>query len=174
MGMRLYHGLAVMTAVRATDEATARACAGCGVPLASNRGPGRQRKWCSERCRKRTLYSGTCVECGAPTNNGTVPPPRLCARCNGHRQGEANRAEWEPYRRLVEQMWAEGMTARQIADALGWTTKWSTAHICVLRRQQGYNLPLRRTPEQIARMTASGGIARARAVRGRQRAGVAA
>lgn len=59
------------------------ACQGCGVSLTVNRGPSRPRKWCSERCRKQTLYSGECVDCGAPTNgsNGAGAAGKRCAAC---------------------------------------------------------------------------------------------
>jgi hypothetical protein len=42
-------------------------CVGCDVPL-KQPATGRRRKWCSPRCRKATLYGGTCKTCGAPTS----------------------------------------------------------------------------------------------------------
>jgi hypothetical protein len=45
-----------------------RTCEGCGSPLPPNKALGRRRKWCSERCRKLTLYSRRCVDCGAVCN----------------------------------------------------------------------------------------------------------
>lgn len=55
-------------------------CQGCGAPTPASRG-NRARKWCSERCRKVTLYSRPCLDCGAPTNaDGRVTNPSV--RCN--------------------------------------------------------------------------------------------
>lgn len=56
-------------------------CRGCGVAIGPARGPGRVREWCSERCRKRSLYSGVCEVCGGPTYGGDAIPPAVCGRC---------------------------------------------------------------------------------------------
>lgn len=65
---------------------------------------------------------------------------------------------------MVETMWAAGFTARQIAAEMGWTAKKPNVLVSNLRRQ-GYDLPHRRTPEQIARITAGSDqrLAKARA-----------
>jgi hypothetical protein len=57
-------------------------CAGCGDPLPPQK-RGRPRKWCSQRCRRDTLYSGACVDCGARTsgNNGRAKAPERCLAC---------------------------------------------------------------------------------------------
>ena len=101
-------------------------------------------------------------ECGQPMARGSD-------RCN-----ECRREDGAAYRRLVEDMWAEGMTAREIADALGWRTKHPGQVMVTLRRSRGYNLPHRRTPAQIARITAGSAarLAKARAVYAAQRASV--
>lgn len=56
-------------------------CDGCGaeIPQRGNR----RRRWCSQRCRKRTLYSGTCRRCGATTNGygGPGTASDLCVHC---------------------------------------------------------------------------------------------
>lgn len=46
------------------------------------------RKWCSEECRKRTKYGGTCEKCGAATNgsNGPGTAAKLCNRCVGSKK----------------------------------------------------------------------------------------
>lgn len=68
---------------------------GCGTTLAPNKAPGRARKWCSERCRRRTLYGGRCEDCGATTCNGGAPPqPRRCLACASARK-HAER-HWTP------------------------------------------------------------------------------
>ncbi len=46
-------------------------CNGCGAALAPSVGRGRPRKWCSERCRKRS-YDLACVVCGGRVD-GTTP-----------------------------------------------------------------------------------------------------
>lgn len=56
------------------------ACQGCGVEIPSSRGP-RPRLWCSNRCRQRTTYSRSCVDCGKPTYNATSSPPERCSPC---------------------------------------------------------------------------------------------
>jgi hypothetical protein len=42
-------------------------CQGCSAELQQPRS-GRRRKWCSDKCRKRTLYSLPCADCGQPCN----------------------------------------------------------------------------------------------------------
>lgn len=66
-------------------------CQGCGTTLPPSKGPV-PRKWCSDRCRKQTLYGGTCVDCGATTNgsDGRKPEPR-CGTCSARRVGHANK-----------------------------------------------------------------------------------
>ena len=57
-------------------------CHGCGASLVKrgNRAP----KWCSERCRKQTSYTGTCVDCGGRTGySGQVTPYARCNACAG-------------------------------------------------------------------------------------------
>lgn len=79
-----------------------RACPGCGKDLT---GAHWKRKWCSERCRKETLYSGTCESCGAKTDgsNGREAAPTHCKEC----APRANRL-W-PKERIIKKIkeWAE-------------------------------------------------------------------
>lgn len=81
-------------------------CDGCGTAIEPSRG-NRPRRWCSERCRKRTLYAGECEHCGARTDgsNGRGPnAARLCTHCN-HDEQIAN-AVWTRERILHEgQRW---------------------------------------------------------------------
>jgi DNA-directed RNA polymerase subunit RPC12/RpoP len=147
-------------------------CAGCGAELKPNRGPGHPRKWCSERCRRRTLYSGVCADCGGATYDGTAHPPNRCTRCNGRLAGARQREAFREQRALVERLWAEGLTARQIGVELGWGMRHAAHYISTLRTQRGYDLPYRRTPEQRARITAGAEerLAHARAVYREQKA----
>lgn len=108
-----------------------------------------------KRCRARKeSYRGACVDCGAATNgsNGRGSnAPKRCQACSNVVSAERKREEFAGYRRMVEEMWAEGMTGRQMADALGWTARNPNRYISDLR-SRGYNLPHRRTPEQIERI----------------------
>lgn len=63
-----------------------KACKGCGAELPPPRGPGRERIWCSARCRKDTLYREPCEVCGVLVRaDGTAPHRadgrRLCVPC---------------------------------------------------------------------------------------------
>lgn len=51
-------------------------------------------------------------------------------------------------------MWAEGLTIRQIAAALGSSTQSIGSEIVRLRKE-GHDLPYRQTPEQVARIRES-------------------
>lgn len=58
-----------------------RNCEGCGAELPPpKRAAGRQRKWCSNRCRRVTLYAGSCVDCGNRTD-GSEGPGKAAQRC---------------------------------------------------------------------------------------------
>jgi len=69
-------------------------CDGCGAELPPPRNPGPPRRWCSGRCRKKTLYSRPCVDCGAPLNgnagNGPSAPTR-CPACSNVVSGTARK-----------------------------------------------------------------------------------
>jgi hypothetical protein len=70
-------------------------CMGCGEQLPVKARPSRARKFCSQTCRKRTLYGGICASCGAPTHgDGLVSVARHCLRC-ARAQAHANR-RWTP------------------------------------------------------------------------------
>lgn len=137
-------------------------CHGCGEALPPAKKYAHRRKWCSERCRKQTLYSTACVDCGGRTT-GDGSYHLRCQRCNGIATAARQREEWAPVKRLIEQMWADGMTATQIGHALGGSGPINQSSL----RSRGYDLPHRRTPEQIARICADGGanLAKARAVK---------
>ena len=133
-------------------------CQGCGESLPPTTWLGRDRKWCSERCRKAQHNEReACVDCGGPTKFGarngyskTGIAPR-CQACTTAR----TQAEWAPYRRMVEEMWAEGLTARQIGEALGWEMKNPGARISTLR-SRGYDLPRRYSDDRIATCVLNG------------------
>jgi len=71
-------------------------CAGCGASFERVQRRGRAPKWCSDRCRKRTLYSIPCVDCGASLNgsDGRGPnAPIRCVVCSARHNG-AERKVW--------------------------------------------------------------------------------
>lgn len=91
-------------------------CDGCDAPLPRSRGP-RRRRWCSERCRKVTLYAGSCVDCGAPTNGygGPGRASKRCCDCDARRRHEMR--IWTP-ETVVEAIRAfADRYGRQPADA---------------------------------------------------------
>ena len=146
-------------------------CRACGAPLPPNKGPGRQRIWCSEKCRK-TQYSTPCESCGAPTDGsaGHGPnAPKVCSICNTAHMVDYRRRQLAEHRALTERLWSEGKTLREVCALIG--VKYHHAYLAQWR-SRGYNLPYRRTPEQVARITASSAehFAHARAVMAERRA----
>jgi transposase len=115
---------------------------------------------------RKASYRGACVDCGAPTDgsNGCEQAPERCARCNlaalhsrqAQREGER--------RQLIEELWAQGSTARQICGRLGIAYRCSVIGDW---RRRGYALPYRRSPETVARLDAAGrrNLTKARAVK---------
>lgn len=57
------------------------ACKGCGTELPPKTWQGRDRLWCSDRCRKQTLYSRPCADCGEPMNGSDGNSPNASVRC---------------------------------------------------------------------------------------------
>ena len=112
-----------------------------------------------QRARKAS-YSTPCPECGklASGSEGRRPG-HLCRDCGlaagGQRIGEIRRAAAEPRYRLIERRWQDGQTLKQIADELGTTVRAIAAVLHRLRQRDGYSLPYRRTPEQVARIKAA-------------------
>lgn len=88
-------------------------------------------------------YRGVCEVCGAPTTGGNgYLAPRMCHRCNAIAAGERNKEQAAPQRALIEQLWAEGKTCREIGELLGWTGEYLIRGTGILR-SRGYDLPLR-------------------------------
>ena len=114
-------------------------------------------------------YRGKCIDCGAPTDgsNGPALAPLRCDACNRPLLIEAARARAAAHRAEVEALWAAGKTIREICEAFGFKYNKS---IVGNWRARGYNLPHRRSPEQVARLTLSGrrNLAVARAKRARK------
>lgn len=82
-------------------------CHGCGAPLQPNVAPGPKRKWCSQRCRKRTCYSRPCPGCGTLMNgsNGLAGEhaPTHCSACAAeHRKAQTRQWILDSFREWVE------------------------------------------------------------------------
>lgn len=87
-----------------------------------------------------------CPGCGGPCGAGSSKPSvtvELCSACRSRQRNE--RCE-----RIVA-WWAEGLSLREIARRLGWTTNHVNAEFGRMRNE-GFDLPYRRTPEQVARI----------------------
>lgn len=67
-------------------------CVGCGATLPPRR-VARPRKWCSDRCRKLTLYARPCLDCGKRINtDGSVTnAAERCINCNAAHQRRTSR-----------------------------------------------------------------------------------
>jgi transcriptional regulator with XRE-family HTH domain len=109
------------------------------------------------RARKES-YCGSCELCGAPTDgsNGRGKAPRHCAACWYAISLELARERAREHREAVEAAWAAGLTCAEMCARFGWTQK---SMVCRLRAR-GYNLPHRRSPEQVARISAGWHAAR--------------
>lgn len=120
-----------------------------------NKGPGRRRKWYSDRCRKQALYSRPCERCGAPMSGseGHGPhAPMVCRSCDNAAFGERSRARHRTLREEVERAWAAGLTIREMGERFGWTHPQA----CISQaRSRGYDLPYRRPPETVEKLRAS-------------------
>jgi hypothetical protein len=78
--------------VSATTEVRTT-CRGCGEPI-EQPPSGRRRQWCSENCRRRHVYSGTCVDCGAQTSRGRGSSPNERCRPCGAKKNGADAKVW--------------------------------------------------------------------------------
>lgn len=84
-------------------------CKGCGTELPPKTKPGRARVWCTDRCRKQTLYSRPCVDCGKPLNgsDGTGPDaPERCVSCAAKVSGAARKVWTREACVMAMQEWA--------------------------------------------------------------------
>lgn len=95
-------------------------CEGCGTPFPPYSSRGRRRKWCSGRCRKQTLYSGQCIDCGAPTNgyDGPALASERCVACR--RQWEKDNARWTP-EAIADALRADAAKRGRPPTAAEWT-----------------------------------------------------
>lgn len=106
---------------------------GCGVDLTGMHG---HRKWCSERCRRRTLYTNIC-ECGAEIYNGSAHPPSVCGQCK-------HDADYGERNELLREMWEADEPAWYIAQELGMTEAAVITWVDSRRWRHGEKLNLRR------------------------------
>lgn len=69
-------------------------CHGCDTELPPKTWKGRDRKWCSDRCRKQTMYARFCVDCGKQLNGSDGNGPKAairCVKCAATHSGELRR-----------------------------------------------------------------------------------
>jgi transposase len=102
---------------------------------------------------RKRKQGGVCETCGAPTSYGSNGPARHCA---AHNPGHAISARIQheralPRRRRVQQLWAEGKTQGEIAEAVG-TTEGTISVLMFTMRREGWDLPYR--PDGAARQRA--------------------
>lgn len=87
---------------------------------------------------RRRKNGGVCACCGAPTDGSRAQPAKHCRRCAEEISVARLRERGRIHRQLVERLWAEGKTAKEICTITGRSINISTL------RKQGYNLPHRR------------------------------
>lgn len=111
-------------------------CTGCNEPLPPNKAPGPPRKWCSERCRRRTMYTTPCKTCGAAVYDGSAKPPDECGDCK-YRRTYRERNE------RIFKAWNEGEPAWYIGEREG-MTETQVGSLINHHRGLGRNLVLHR------------------------------
>jgi hypothetical protein len=87
----------------------ARSCQGCGVAIQSAP-TGPPRKWCSARCRRLTLYSRPCLDCGAALGGSkghSEKAPVRCQKCASAHSGRALKVWTREVVTLAIQEWAQ-------------------------------------------------------------------
>ena len=104
---------------------------------------------------RKESYAGECVDCGARTNGNAGPwkASLRCIECNGRVTAERERRRWLAHRVQIEAMWADGYTMREIAMEM--RIPYYKTRVSQMRAR-GYDLPYRRTPEQVERIVTAG------------------
>jgi biotin operon repressor len=116
------------------DVEIQKECPGCGTDLTGTHG---RTKWCSERCRRHTMYSNRCRHCGASVYDGSAQPPDECGEClREERFGERNGR--------LREMWEADEPTWYIAEKLGMSEIAVTTWVDGRRRKHDEDLPLRR------------------------------
>lgn len=109
------------------------------VPAPGPKG-GKPRKWCSRECARLVVAMDACPSCGGPKGKRA----RRCTHCVGDLLLEHRRPAMVERQARIEGLWADGLTLREIAEAMGWASlKTANGAIWELRRR-GANLPYRR------------------------------
>lgn len=105
------------------------------------------------------LHTRDCVDCGKTLGEGTAwgykKKTQRCREC--FKRHEYETGPWP----VLIRLWAEGKTCSEIAEALD-TTKAYVGVLLARGRAYGYDLPHRRTPEQVERIRAGWEKARER------------
>jgi hypothetical protein len=111
-------------------------CPACGKLVAQRAGVGRPRKWCSERCRRRSWETvqgraGACEDCGKAVGRTTT----RCSDCARERFRVEREAKWSKF---VE-LYTAGLSYRKIASALDFAHEQSLG-VWVARQKRFYGL----------------------------------
>jgi DNA-binding CsgD family transcriptional regulator len=110
-------------------------CQGCGTELPPQTYTGRARKWCSESCRKRTLYGRACDVCGRRDNGSEGKRESyVCVDCQYE-------AEYGERNRRILAAWERGETGKQIAAREGMTEEAVLSWLDHHRRVNGEPIP---------------------------------
>jgi hypothetical protein len=121
-------------------------CGRCGNEFEYLHTRGKYRKWCSRRCAKAPRHAHQCAACGRPTIRRTdkePDAPQLCRSCADLRS-----------KHRVEELWARGLTSREIATEMGFRA--AQPHILIsMWRARGYDLPYRRPEMAVVGQTSA-------------------
>lgn len=124
--------------------------------------PDRTREWnrssnagrnAYKRSIAKTSGAAPCEDCGAKMGEGSLwRRNRRCRSCETARQNELR----DQRRAEIEALFNEGLTNKEIAEAIGSTANAVGSEISYMRRGGGYDLPYRRResmprfPDQVA------------------------
>jgi DNA-directed RNA polymerase specialized sigma24 family protein len=116
-------------------------CQGCGaeLPVETRRGP--KRKWCSDRCRKRTANATHCVDCGAPCVPDRRRTSARCLACWQKYQVAAKREVAKARMREVLDLRLSGLNNLEAASRLGTSPAAVANLISRARLRYGWDVP---------------------------------
>ena len=86
------------------------------------------------------------MDCGAATSGSAgrgSRAPKRCQACASRLAAARARERAAPRRAVIERLWAEGRSVREIGELMGWAQNARESKISRLR-QLGYHLPHRR------------------------------
>lgn len=111
--------------------------------------------YCSRRCQKAVWDEAIvahCSDCGRGITQ-CVARMKKGTRCVDCKHAGMARA-WEARASIIADMWEDGWTRNQIAEAFGWTGNRAGVEIAKIRQRKPGLLPHRRSPEAVANIRA--------------------